>query len=102
MKAWKTLLMGTAFALLGGWAMAGELAKNELTFDIPAQQLSDALNAFGRQAGLSIAFYDEAVAGRTGQAVSGRFTPQAALVRLLADTTLGYEFVNAHTVAIRS
>ena len=46
----------------------------ELSFDIPAQPLKDALKAFGRQTGLSVAFYDETVAGRTTEAIAGRFT----------------------------
>jgi outer membrane receptor protein involved in Fe transport len=94
------LWVGIGLAVSGGWAVAGHAAESELIFNIPAQRLSDALNVFGRQAGLSIAFYDELVAGRTTDAVSGKFTAEAALERLLLKTGLHYRFVNEKTVAI--
>ncbi len=92
-----------AFLALGSQALAAESAPStQMAFDIPAQQLRDALNDFGRQAGLSIAFYDDAVKSHRARALTGSFTPEAALVLLLRDSNLRYEFVNERTVAIRA
>lgn len=61
-------------------------------FDIPAQPLATALNAFGRQAGLQVSV-DAAIArGVQAPAVSGTMTPEQALQRLLAGTGIQAQF----------
>lgn len=60
----------------------------EAAFDIPAQDLADALNRFARQAGVQILFPYDAVAGRTSRAIRGRMNPRRALERLIAGSGL--------------
>ncbi len=57
-------------------------------FNIPAQNLGRALNDLGEQAGISIAFPEEAVSGRTSPPLRGRFAPAEAARRLVAGTDL--------------
>ena len=55
-------------------------------FDIPAQPLSAALNAFGRQSGLQVTLAAATSRGAVAQPVTGTMTPRDALARLLAGT----------------
>ncbi|WP_411036333.1 TonB-dependent receptor plug domain-containing protein [Shinella sp. BYT-45] len=57
-----------------------------MPFDIPAQSLASALNAFGRQSGLQVSLAAATSRGVTSTAVKGDFTPQEALARLLEGT----------------
>ncbi|AFQ48484.1 TonB-dependent siderophore receptor [Burkholderia cepacia GG4] len=57
-------------------------------FDIPAGPLEAALNRFGRDAGILLAFPAELTAGRTSGGVHGQFDVAGALDRLLAGTGL--------------
>jgi iron complex outermembrane receptor protein len=71
-----------------------------LTSDIPAQSLTRALAAFGRQTGLQLIYVSKiADAQRSGGARAGA-TRAEALTQLLADTGLQFEFLNARTVRI--
>lgn len=54
--------------------------------NLPAQSLSEALIALGEQASLQIFYLPETVRGLQAPAVSGTFTPDQALQRLLAGT----------------
>lgn len=74
--------------------------RKPMAFDIDAQPLDSALNQFGRQAGLQVTMPAAAAAGQRSAGVSGRFTPGAALARLLAGTGLVYEFTAPDTVSI--
>ena len=68
--------------------------------DIPAGPLATSLNALSRAAGLTLAVDPAQVAGKTAPALSGAFTPQQALERLLAGSGLVYRFTNADTVIL--
>lgn len=67
-------------------------------FNIPAQSLSGALNAFGRQSGLQITLAASASQGVNAKAVSGALTVEEALGRLLAGTGLSWRIVNGTAV----
>ncbi len=82
-------------------AMGETPSRSPVVLDIPAQPLSDALSAFAQQSGLQIMFHADAGNKLTAPAVTGRVTPVAALERLLANTSLEFEFVDERTVAIR-
>jgi hypothetical protein len=59
---------------------------NEVHFDIPAQPLAVALQAYGKATGLDI-FYDGALSvGRRSTALSGAYKPSLGLAVLLRDT----------------
>jgi iron complex outermembrane receptor protein len=62
------------------------------TFDIPAQPLASALNAFGRQAGLQASVDAAIVRGVQAPAVSGTMTPEQALRILLSGTGIQARF----------
>ncbi len=59
-----------------------------VSYDLPAQPLSDALLALGRQSGLEISFAPAAVAGKTSPALQGEYSPLMALDKLLAGSGL--------------
>ncbi|MGP1255378.1 MAG: TonB-dependent receptor domain-containing protein [Kiloniellales bacterium] len=69
-------------------------------FNIPAGPLAVSLNALSRAAGFTFAVDPAQVAGKTAPALSGTFTPQQALERLLAGSGLIYRFTDASTVTL--
>ena len=75
-------------------------ATRRTSFDIPAQPLSQALTAFGRQSGLQIAVDSAAVAGKASAGVSGSMTADEALRQLLAGSGLTYQFTSGNAVTI--
>ncbi len=78
-------------------------------FDIPAGSLEGALNRFGRDAGILLAFPAELTSGLTSGGVQGRFDVDGALDRLLAGTGLvalrqpggGYTLMHANGSAVQ-
>ncbi|VBB10949.1 Ferric hydroxamate uptake,ferrichrome outer membrane transporter,Outer membrane receptor for monomeric catechols,TonB-dependent siderophore receptor,TonB dependent receptor [Burkholderia stabilis] len=78
-------------------------------FDIPAGSLEGALNRFGRDAGILLAFPAELTSGLTSGGVHGRFDVDGALDRLLAGTGLvalrqpggGYTLMRANGSAVQ-
>ncbi|GFE89012.1 TonB-dependent receptor domain-containing protein [Steroidobacter agaridevorans] len=89
-------------------ASAGALAQTNPTstdqtrqeFNIAAQPLSQALREYAQQSGDQVVFYSEIGKGREAPALSGSYTRQEALQRLLENTGLKYRRVNAKTIAI--
>jgi outer membrane receptor protein involved in Fe transport len=73
-----------------------------VSLDIQPQPLGTALNAFAQQSGLRVIFFSEISRGITAPRLTGTFSPEAALKKLLANTTLNFEFVDERTVAILS
>ena len=72
-----------------------------IQFRIPAQPMDRALKEFASQSKLQLIYAtDDIVDGTVAHEVSGLYLPEAALAQLLADSCLGYKFVNTHTVAI--
>jgi len=67
---------------------------------VAAQPIAAALNDFARQSGLHVVIGSEIAKGVRSAAVEGMFTPEAALERLLANTGLRYEYLDAQTVAV--
>ncbi|QIG79070.1 TonB-dependent receptor domain-containing protein [Stakelama tenebrarum] len=93
--------------LLGSTAVAGMIAPSaraqaqagEAAFDIPAQSLAGALDAFSRVSGISVT-YGSALPDVGSPGVTGRMSPAEALSRLLAGTGLTYRFTGADTVTL--
>ncbi|HVZ68730.1 MAG TPA: TonB-dependent receptor, partial [Rhizomicrobium sp.] len=77
-----SLKLGAAVAALT-WTAAPVHAEN---FNVQAGDLKSALDAYARQAGISLAYSEEAVKGVRSGGVSGDLTPQAALNRILRGT----------------
>ncbi|RZL66195.1 MAG: hypothetical protein EOP81_01545 [Variovorax sp.] len=70
-------------------------------FDVPAQPLSSALEAFGGITGYSVLVSSQLTAGRQSNALKGEFRPNEALFRMLAGTNLAPRYVgrDAFTLA---
>ncbi len=87
--------------LLCNISAAENTTPTRVSFNIPQQSLGDALTEWSRQSGLQVLRRERAAAAElTSGTVSGEFSPEEALNRLLQKTGLGYEFVNERTVRI--
>ena len=80
--------------------LPGATGSENKHFDIEASALGKALISFADLAGLRLLFSSDLVAGLTTDPLSGTFTNDEALSRLLAQTGLSYRFNNANTVTI--
>ena len=69
-------------------------AQETIQFDIPAQDLGEALNVFAAQSKLQVAVAPKDVRGKTSRVARGAMTARAALDRLLGGSDLEYAFVN--------
>ncbi len=74
--------------------------QSEKRFDIPAQPLTDALVAFGRQSGIQVTVDGTLARHRSSPAVHGTMSGAEALTRLLAGSGLTYIVADETTVAI--
>jgi len=70
------------------------------SFDIPAQPLASALNAFGRQAGLQVTLASSTTRGLTSRAVTGSYAPRQALALMLEGTGLPFQITADRTVMV--
>lgn len=67
-------------------AAAAQTQAQQRSFDIPAQSLTDALTAFGRQSGMQVSVGSTVVQGLDSPGVRGAYAPEEALRLLLAGT----------------
>jgi TonB family protein len=94
LSIWIAALVIAALALAAP-ARAGqaqEPADNQLSFDIPAQALESALEAFGEQSRLQVLYETALTAGRRSSEVKGVFARSAALRQLLSGTGLEFTY----------
>src|SRR5690242_14776917 len=87
----ETLAVGVLAAAAGP-----ALAAGERPVTLPAGSLEQALAALSAQTGDQLLFAPDLVAGRTAPALSGRFTTEQALRRLLAG-----QAIDAHRTSPR-
>lgn len=71
-----------------------------VSFNIPAQPLRSAINAFTRATGWEVGFTSQAVEGKRSSAIGGMLPPGQALQALLADTGLRAAISGPSTAAI--
>jgi TonB C terminal len=64
-----------------------------LAFDIPAQSLETALEAFGARSSFQVLYETALTVGRHSHELKGTFTPEAALQRLLSGTGLSFDYI---------
>lgn len=96
------LLVGTGNVAVAQSAPAADTAAAAaVQFDIPAQSLASALEAFAEQSGLQVVYAGGAGSGVQSGVVNGQMGAATALQQLLAPTAYAHEFINAKTVAIR-
>jgi iron complex outermembrane recepter protein len=72
-----------------------------MRFAIPAQSLATALIAYGKQANVQVLTAGRTVESRRAHTLSGTFTPEAALARLLQGTNMSFAFVDARTAVVK-
>ncbi|MGQ9366819.1 TonB-dependent siderophore receptor [Azospirillum sp. ST 5-10] len=105
-RAWPVVVALAALAGgAPGWAQTAGTAEERpderrIRFDVPAQPLASALNAFGRQAGLQVSVDAAAAAAAEARAVRGTYTVDEALARLLAGTGIAWRFSGDRTVVL--
>jgi TonB family protein len=75
-------------------------ANGPILFDIPAQPLDQALDAFGAASGLQIFYENSLTSGRRSTAVHGRFDRQGALRILLQGSGLAGRVIATGTISI--
>ncbi|MDI4234817.1 STN domain-containing protein [Bradyrhizobium sp. Arg237L] len=78
-----------------------QIAEPEIEFDIPAQPLDVALEAYIQATGLQILYKSALTASRNSSPVTGKFTPQRAIERLLAGTDLAASHTSEGAFTIR-
>ncbi|WP_043879769.1 TonB-dependent siderophore receptor [Azorhizobium caulinodans] len=97
-------LGSVALGLLLAAGSAGTPARAQapapVAYSIPAQDLGAALTTFADKAGLRLLFPSDLVAGRKSPGLSGTYSRDIALARLLQGTGLVYRFISANTVTI--
>src|SRR5262245_38928381 len=71
-----------------------------VNFKIDAPSMMVALIQFTQQSGVQLMFPAEGAERLAAPKVEGAYTVRAALDRLLQDSGLRYEFVNAHTIFV--
>ena len=100
--------MRCAFGLFAAAALLSSVAPAALaqapetvrTFEIAAGPMDQALISFGRQSGMQLLYPGDVPLGMRSQALSGRFTPSAALSRLLEGSGLGFRYTRANVVTV--
>lgn len=95
-------IAGQTYAATSDPLLNGAATGMLVTLHIAPQPLPEALSAFAEQTGLQLVYHVEDInSHQIVPAVSGQYTPEAALTRILDTCGLSYHYVNARTVAIR-
>ncbi|HVO47494.1 MAG TPA: TonB-dependent receptor [Steroidobacteraceae bacterium] len=81
---------------------AASILDREVVFNLPPQQVENALLGFSEQAHVQILTASAVIPDRQSAEVSGRMRIRAALESILRDTGLGYSMVNDDTIAIQA
>jgi iron complex outermembrane recepter protein len=74
--------------------------RQTLTFNIPAQPLSNALTRFSTATGIQVLYEGDIAGNVQTQALKGNYSPEAALFELTRNTGLGYRFSDTGTVTL--
>src|SRR5262245_42025595 len=83
-------------------ARASSVLEKEVVFNLPPQQVEDALLGFSEQAHVQVLTASAAIPDRRAAEVSGRMRVRVALESILRDTGLGYSMLNEDTIAIQA
>jgi len=76
--------------------------ESEIQFNIPPQQLPEALLKYAQQSRVQVTSAAKVVEGKTTAGVVGTFPARLGLERLLAGTALSYDVIDPNTVVIRT
>ena len=88
-------LLGLVVAL----PLACQVQAQEISFQIPAQSLTSALQAFGQQSKLQVLYSPDQLKGLKSIAVRGSMEPTVALQKLLGSSGVAYG-VSGNTITI--
>lgn len=80
----------TGMGLVCVLPLSAQVMAEDVSINIPAQSLPQALQAFGRQTNLQVIYNADDLAGLKSNRVSGKMSPQAAIAELLKGTGVGY------------
>jgi iron complex outermembrane receptor protein len=80
--------------------IAQDRAGEPITFDIPAQPLSGAVTAFGRQSGYQVSVDHGTLTGLATNGVQGRMSAEQALRQLLSGTGVTWRFEDEKSVVL--
>jgi hemoglobin/transferrin/lactoferrin receptor protein len=92
----------TSVALLSSINESRAQQINAVRIDIPAGNMTSALNRLATQAGLQMIFDAAVTGGVKNRSVSGSMTPQQALEHLLSGTRIEYRFIGEKTVKVEA
>jgi len=81
-------------------AQSNGMPARSIAFDIPAQPLDRALDAFGAATGLQIFYENALTSGNRSSPVKGAFEPQAALRMLLGESGLTARLIAPGTISL--
>ena len=98
------ILRASAAAILTACASFSAQAQSPekvIDFDLPAQNLDDALKSLGYQSERQVMFTKDIVNNKTSKRLSGEMTPTEALDELLHDTGLDYEVTSSDVILIK-
>lgn len=89
-------------AMVAALAMPGAIvaAEQALPFDIPAQALGSALNAYAEQVGVQLSYPAALTACLESPGVTGRYTPAEALEKLLTGTGIAVQSTRNGTLTL--
>lgn len=94
------LIAQASILAIAASAIALPAAAQAVRFDIPAQPLGSALQAFSKQSGYRVLFPSKAVGMTRAPAVIGSYAAQTALERILEGTPLTVASINGRVVAL--
>jgi hypothetical protein len=100
----RLLFVTSCFLLFAGF-VAGQEQNNSAgarvtSFNIPAQPLALALQAYGEATGVQILYESQSARGRRSLGVIGKFSSDAALARLLTGTGLQVRRTGLHAITL--
>lgn len=98
---WGSAAASALMLLTAPVAVQAQQQRATYSFDIPAQDLSGALRAFGQTSGRQLAFDETVVRGKRAPALTGAFTADAGLRRLLDGSGLTAQATASGVYAIR-
>ncbi len=99
-KMKKQLLAGCAMMVMAATSTAGAAA-DAMAVTIPAQPLGAALRMLAEQTGANIVFAPATVAGHTAPAISGSYTSESAVAKLLEQSGLELSVNGDNTIIVR-
>jgi iron complex outermembrane receptor protein len=103
LRHWLGVLMLCAAGLAGArTAAAASVLEREVVFNLPRQQVENALLGFSEQAHVQVLTASAAIPDRETGEVAGRMRVRVALDSILRGTGLAYSMVNDDTITIQT